>query len=635
MADWRTAPYRDVDIWTAAVDVETGAGGVMLVRSPHPLAEYPARLTDRLEHWARVAPERTFIARRVNGGDWRRVSYAEALSLVRSIAANLLARGLSPERPIAILSENDIEHQLLALAAMYAGIPSSPISPAYSLISSDFAKLKHILARLTPGLVFVGDGVQYARAIAAAIPPDVELVVTERAPPERRATAFADLASVGAKGALAALDAAHRAVGPDTIARFLFTSGSTGQPKGVINTQRMLCSNQVMIGHAFPYLKQEPPVIVDWLPWNHTFGGNHNVGIVLHNGGTLYIDDGRPVPGRMDETIRNLREIAPTIYFNVPKGYEMLAHQLRAEPKLRELFFSRLRMNFFAGASLAQHVWDALDELSVETIGQRIVMMSGLGATETGPSALFCTMENARGAGGAATRKQGPRSGSIGLPLPGVDLKLVPNGGKLEARVKGPAVTPGYWRDPGLTAAAYDDEGYYCFGDAVRFADPADPLKGFVFDGRIAEDFKLATGTWVSVGPLRARAIAAFAPFARDVVLTGLDRDDLGAIVIPDVDACRAACPHLPASTPLGELLSDSGLRARMTERLAELARSATGSATRIARAAFLAEPPSIDVGEITDKGSINQRAVLAHRQGLVADIYAAPPPFHVITLDR
>ena len=618
MPDTTAAPYRKVEIWPAEVVLERRGDGVLDVVSPHALPAYPDKLTERLEHWARTTPDAVFVARRHNGGDWRRLTYRDTLDAVRRIGTSLLARGLSPERPIAILSENDIEHLLLALAAMYVGIPYAPISPAYALVSSDFGKLRHIIGRLTPGLVFASDGQRYAKAIAAAVPADAEIVVTDRPPPGRPATAFADL--LGAT-ATATADAAHDKVGPDTIAKVLFTSGSTGNPKGVINTQRMLCSNQVMVCCAFPFLAHEPPVIVDWLPWNHTFGGNHNVGIVLYNGGTLHIDDGRPVPGLIEETIRNLREIAPTLYFNVPKGYEMLTHQLAREPTLRELFFSRLKMNFFAGASLAQHVWDALDELSVASTGERVVMMSGLGATETGPSAMFCTQGNVR-------------SGSIGLPLPGVRLKLVPNAGKLEARVKGPAITPGYWREPELTAKAFDDEGYYCFGDAVRFADPADPKLGFVFDGRIAEDFKLATGTWVSVGPLRARFIAAFAPFARDVVITGLDRDFLGAILIPDVDACRAAAPGLPATAPLTDVLASEMLQSQLRARLAALAVAATGSSNRIQRVAVLASPPAIDVGEITDKGSINQRAVLAHRVALVEDLHAARPPAHVIAID-
>ena len=465
--------------------------------------------------------------------------------------------------------------------------------------------------------MFASDGARHAEAIAATVPADTELVVSSRPPVGRLATDFAALTS-GLEDA--AVDAAHASVGPATIARILFTSGSTGTPKGVIITHRMLCSNQAMAVHALPFLRSEPPVIVDWLPWNHIFGVQ-NVTMMMYHGGTIYIDDGRPLPGRMDETIRNLREIAPTLYYNVPKGFEMLAHQLRREPALRQRFFSRLRLNFFAGASLAQHVWDGLDELAVATIGERIFMMTGLGATETGPSATFCTRERTG-------------SGSIGLPLPGVELKLVPSDGKLEARVKGPAITPGYWRAPELTAKAYDADGYYCFGDAVRFADPATPELGFVFDGRIAEDFKLSTGTWVSVGPLRQRFIAAFAPYARDVVLTGLDRDFVGAILIPDVDACRAAVPGLPASAALAEVFAVAGLRAGLRDRLRTLAATATGSSNRIRRLAVLADPPSIDAGEITDKGSINQRAVLAHRAALVEAMHADQPHADIVALD-
>lgn len=620
MSNPQSAPYRPINIWRAEVDVETRRDGTMLVRSPRDLGPYPDKLTERLVHWAAARPDATFIAQRVNGGDWRRVSYAQALAIVRRLGASLLARGLSSERPLVILSENDIEHQLLGLAAMYVGVPFAPISPAYSLVSSDLAKLRHIIGLLTPGLVFASNGERYARALTSVVPDDVEIAVTDRPPSGRKAISFADLAS-GAS--MVDVDAAHAAVTPDTIAKFLFTSGSTGRPKGVINTQRMLCSNaEIGAATVYGWLHETPPTLVDWLPWNHTFGGNANVGTVIYFGGTLYIDEGRPVPNLFDETVRNLREIAPTTYCNVPKGYEFLVHHLRREPDLRRTFFSNLRMNFFAGAGLAQHVWDALDELSVETIGERIVMMSGLGATETGPSALFCTMEILR-------------SGSIGLPVPGATLKLVPHEGKLEVRVAGPSITPGYWREPKLTAAAFDEEGYYRFNDAIRFADPAEPSKGFLFDGRITEDFKLGSGTWVSVGPLRQRFIAAFAPFARDVVIAGLNRDFLGAILVPDQDACRAFCPELPAKASLADIAASPTLTAELRRRLVAFAATSTGSSTRFQRLTVLAEPPSIDAGEITDKGSINQRAVLDHRQALVEDLYAAAPPGHVLTLDK
>ena len=615
----KSAPLRAVDVWSAEVEIDRRADGTMLVRYPHPLGAYPDKLTERLDQWARQTPDTIHMARRIdkgNGikGDWRRVSYGEMRGSVRRIAASLLVRGLSPERPIVLLSDNDIEHAQLQLAAMYAGVPYAPISPAYSLVSSDYGKLKHIIGLLTPGLVFASDGVRYAKAIEAAVPADVEVVVTDRPPPGRKVTAFADL--LGGVDSTA-VDLAHAKVGPDTIAKFLFTSGSTGLPKGVIQTQRMLCSNQqIGVETVYRWMQTEPPVLVDWLPWNHTFGGNNNFGIALYNGGSFYIDEGRPVPGLIEETIRNLREISPTMYYNVPKGFEALVHYMRREPELRRTFYKRLRMNFYAGASLAQHLWDALEELAVETTGERVVMMSGLGTTETGPTALFCTMETLR-------------SGSIGLPAPGVELKLVPRDGKLEVRAAGPSVTPGYWRAPELTAKAFDEEGFYCLGDAIKFADPAEPKKGFLFDGRLTEDFKLSSGTWVSVGPLKTRLIAAFAPLVRDAVLTGLDRDFVGAIVIPDVDACREFCGGLPA----GEALRSDKLRAAMAERLQAFAATSTGSSTRVERLVVLVDPPSIDVGEITDKGSINQRAVLEHRRGMVEDIHAAVPSGDVICL--
>lgn len=615
MTDWAAAPFRKVDIWPPRVEIERRGDGSMLLRSPDALGAYPRRITDRLEHWARAAPDRAFVAQRMrladgSRGDWLPIGYAEAFDVVRRIGAGLLARDLSPERPLLVLSDNSIEHLLLGLAAMYVGVPYAPASPAYSLVSRDFGKLRHIVGKLTPGLVFVDDGERFADAIAAAVPADVELAVVTRPPPGRPATVFRDLCSTAPGPRIAA---ANAAVGPETIAKVLFTSGSTGLPKGVINTQRMLCSN-VEINNAtiFRSLREYPPVIVDWLPWNHTFGGNANVGVVLHNGGTLYIDDGRPTPSLFEETVRNLREIAPTHYFNVPKGFELLVHRLRDEPRLRDRFFSRLELMFFAGASLAQHVWDGLDEMSVAATGERVMMMTGLGATETGPTALMCTSD-------------GARSGSIGLPCPDVVLKLVPNQGKLEARVASPSVTPGYWREPELTARAYDEEGFYCFNDAVRFADPLTPEKGLVFDGRISEDFKLATGTWVSVGPLKARFVAAFAPLAREVVVVGLDRDYLAAIMIPEVEACRSLT-GLPREAGLAEIAGHPALRAELGARLVALRAAATGSSTRFERLAVLAEPPSIDAGEITDKGSINQRAVLEHRAALVAALYSSRP---------
>ncbi|MGZ5241598.1 MAG: feruloyl-CoA synthase [Caldimonas sp.] len=578
--------------------------GSTLVVSREALQPYARRLTDRFLHWAEQAPERTLVAKRVKGGEWRRVSYAEALRGARSIAQALIDRGVSVERPVAILSDNDIEHLLLALGAMLAGVPYAPVSPAYSLLSQDYGKLRHILEQLTPGLVFAS-GPAYAKAIAAVVPAETPLVLGEGTIEGRASVPFADLL---ATEPTAAVDAAHAQVGPETIAKFLFTSGSTKLPKGVINTQRMLCANQQMIRQCFPGLVAEPPVLVDWLPWNHTFGGNHNIGITLYNGGTLYIDEGKPTPAQIGETLRNLREIAPTVYFNVPKGFEEIANALETDPVLRKTFFSRVKMLFFAGAGLSQPVWDKIDRLAGQECGERIRMLTGLGMTETAPFAICANAYEVK-------------SGHIGLPAPGLELKLVPMGDKQEVRYRGPNVTPGYWRAPEQTAEHFDEEGFYCSGDAARPMDPAHPERGFMFDGRIAEDFKLSTGTFVSVGPLRAKIVAAGDPVVQDVVIAGINRSELGVLIFPRLDACRSYA-GLGADAPIKQVLADPKLRA-FFQRLVDVMHSTgSGSSTRVARALVLAEPPSIDRGEITDKGSINQRAVLTHRDADVVRMY-------------
>ena len=612
------APTRKVRLGSPDVSITYRPDGSILLRPTGTLPRYPARLTERLEHWAAQAPGRVFLARRDGGGVWRRVTYAEAYATVCRLGQALLDRGLSADRPVAILSGNGIEHALLGLAAMHVGVPFAPISPSYSLLSRDYIKLLHIINLLTPGLVFSETFTGFAAAIAATVPADATLVLAGDLPAARPATAFSALAATAPTAAVAA---AAAAVGPDTVAKILFTSGSTGSPKGVINTQRMLCSNQEMLRTSLAFMADEPPVIVDWLPWNHTFGGNHNVGLVLWNGGTLYIDDGKPTPAGIAETVRNLREIAPTIYFNVPKGFEELVTYLRVEPALRQRFFSRVKLLFYAGAGLAQHVWDALEELAIGTVGERIVMLTGLGATETAPFAIVC-------------RPDMTGSGIVGLPVTGNDLKLVPNGGKLEARLRGPNITPGFWRQDDLTRAAFDDEGYYKLGDALKFIDPARPQLGLLFDGRISEDFKLATGTWVSVGPLRARLLEALAPYVRDVVIAGLDRDYIACLLIPDIAACRAVSTGLAGDAGSADVLAHPALRTVLGRTLTTLAGAATGSSTRVRRALLLHEPPSIDAGEITDKGSINQRAVLARRAGLVAALYAGPPPADAICIE-
>lgn len=606
-------PLRAVKLGVPDAHIETRADGAILVRARAPLGPYHEKLSRPLERWAREAPERVFLAER-NGHLWRCLSYAETLDTVKRIGAALLRRGLSVEQPIAILSGNSIDHALLGLAAAYVGIPYAPISPAYSLLSSDFGKLKAMMQLLTPRLVYASDGLLFARAIAACVPSDTELVVSRNPPSDRKTTMFANLMdtedSVG-------VEAAHATITPDTIVKFLFTSGSTGAPKAVINTQRMLCSNQAMIASGFRFVVDEPPVVVDWLPWSHTFGGNHNFYMVLTNGGSLYIDDGNPTPAGTPKTARNLSEVAPTIYFNVPKGYEALIPHLRASADLRRNFFSRLKVLFYAGAGLSQAIRDELTELAAATIGERIIFLSSLGSTETSPLALACTWDFAT-------------TGNIGLPCRGVELKLVPHDGKLEARLRGPNITPGYWRQPELTRRAFDEEGFYRIGDALRFADPNDPFKGLLFDGRIAEDFKLSTGTWVSVGPLRARFIDHCTPYVRDVVLTGLNRDFIGALVFPEVDACRRLA-GLPAEATPTQIVAATVVRLTFAELLRTFAAADAGSSMRIERLLLMSEPPSMDKGEATDKGSINQQAVLANRSELVEALYRHPPDAAVI----
>ena len=606
-----TAPkFRPLTFGVTRVTLRDGVPGVHYLCAEQPLQDYALRMTDRLQHWAETAPDRLFIARREKlagggTGDWITVSYAQAWRRARRIAQALINRGLSAERPVVILSENDLEHALLALGCLVAGVPFVPTSPAYSLVSQDYDKLRHVLKTVTPGLVFAADAARYGKAVLGAVGSEVEVVFATGQLDGRASTPFADLVATPES---AEVDAAMAATGPDTITKFLFTSGSTKLPKAVINTQRMWCANQQQMAQSMPVVTETPLVLVDWLPWNHTFGGNHNFGMVLYQGGTLYIDDGKPTAALMDETLRNLREIAPTVYFNVPTGFEAIANAMKTDEVLRRQLLSRVKMFFYAGASLAQPIWDGLYKAQEQEIGERIVMTTGLGMTESGPFAIFVTNPHVK-------------AGDLGVPTPGMELKLVDMDGKTEVRYRGPNITPGYWRAPEETAGHFDDEGFFCSGDAVRWIDETDVHQGLKFDGRIAEDFKLATGTFVSVGPLRAKIVAAGAPYIQDVVLTGINLKEVGAMVFP-TQAVRALS-GLDARAPMADVLASAPVIAHFQQALDALARSATGSAGRIARMCLLAEPPTLDRGEVTDKGSINQRAVLAHRAETVEALHA------------
>jgi feruloyl-CoA synthase len=618
MATAPTPRYRPLRFGVTEVTTRQGDNGVVYVRATQDLQPHPVRLTDRLAHWAQTTPDRTWMAQRVKNadgslGDWRHISYQEAWQSARRIAQALLDRNLSADRPVVMLSENDLEHALLSLGCLVAGVPQCTVSAAYSTVSKDYDKLRHAIDTLTPGLVFASSGERFAAAINATVGADVEVALIEGTLPGRSTTPFSALL---ATEATPAVDAAHAAITGDSIAKFMFTSGSTKAPKAVIITHGMWAANLQQMNQSMPVLAEEDLVLVDWLPWNHTFGGNHNFGIVIYNGGTLYLDEGKPTPAGMAETIRNLREIAPTVYFNVPTGFEVLAHTMKTDAQLRKNLLSRVKMFFFAAAALSQPIWDALFEVAEQEVGERIVMNTGLGMTEGCP---FCV----------AVNSPNVQAGDIGVPTPGLELKLVPVDGKVEVRYRGPNITQGYWRNPEATQEAFDEEGFYCSGDAVKWIDEADHNKGLKFDGRIAEDFKLSTGTFVSVGPMRAKIIAACAPYVQDAVITGINLKEVGALLIPTPHIRTLA--GLPSDASLQQVLESAPVQQHFQQVINQLAAQATGSATRVARMHLMAEPPSLDKGEITDKGSINQRAVLKHRADLVEAMHEGKLPFTLV----
>ncbi|RVU26419.1 feruloyl-CoA synthase [Sandaracinomonas limnophila] len=562
--------------------------------------EYPHRFTDRLMHFASVKPQQAFLSKK-NQEIWQSLTFSEAFSLVEKLSQVFIDFDFKRDEGLVILSENSIEHALVALAALHIGIPYSPISPPYSLVSNDFGKLRHCLSVMKPKVIFAQNGKTYSRAIQVAkeMFPNAIVVCAEESPE----ASFADLLETDVTEEVAEY---HERVNRETPAKILFTSGSTGLPKGVTNTHGMWCASLQQITQALPFMADTPPVFVDWLPWNHTFGGNQNFGLTVYNGGTLYLDEGRPTARDMEKTIQNLRAISPTAYFNVPKGFEMLVAALEKEPDLRESFFKNLQILFYAGASMAQPIWDALERLAIETIGSKIPIITGLGCTEAGPSAMFANW------GGAF-------SGLLGVPVAGLDIKLVPDGDKVEARYKGPNITVGYWKNGEATKASFDEEGYYCSGDAVKFLDPENTDKGMVFDGRIAEDFKLNTGTWVNVGILKAKVISKGSPIIQDVVLAGLDQAFVGAILFLNEEACRGL---INEEVSRKELFEHLVILQAVQEKIDEINTSSTGSSTYIKRFEIAIDAPSIDVGEITDKGSLNQRVILKHRAHLVAKMY-------------
>ncbi|MCK9917504.1 feruloyl-CoA synthase [Microbacteriaceae bacterium K1510] len=608
------AAYSSVALAAPAVDVEHGGNGEIVLTSSLPLSDTPRQINDYLRLWAAKAPERIFLAERRADGSWRKLSYGEAADAANRISSSLIARGHGPDNPVAALCDNCINMALLKLGAMQVGIPFLPVSPAYSLMSENFAKLKHVATLFTPSLIYVPAIAPFARALKAmGFAGDL----VSDAPDKDWADAitFDDLLT---QAPAANVENRYAEVGPDSVAKILLTSGSTGMPKGVINTQRMMCANGVAIDAVWPFLTEKPPVIVDWLPWNHTFGTNFNFNQILRHGGTMWIDAGKPVPGKLDITLRNMREIQPTLLYNVPRGFDAILPTLEADDAFARHVFEKLDIIFYAGSALPSHLWQRLDALSIRVRGERIPILSSLGSTETAPVSTLCHW-------------RASESGGVGLPVPGVSVKLVPEGQKLEIRVKGPNITPGYYRQPDLTEKAFDEEGFFKLGDAVRFVDPDRPESGLLFDGRVSENFKLSSGTWVHVGELRIGAISAAAPAIMDAVVTGHDRDEVGLLAFLNPVACRDIC----GADAQGEVAHHPALHAHIRAAFAAFNRDNTGSSRRIARVLLLTEPPSIDGNEITDKGYINQRGVLERRAALVARLHSDDAQPDVVVLDK
>ena len=578
------------DFWSPTFDITTRDDGTILMEQTKALPEHLPTLANYLDKWADAAPDLPWLARRDDQGGWRKITYGAARTAARQIGSTLLQMGLGPDRPLLILSGNSLEHGLLGAACFYVGIPFAPVSPAYSLVSKDHGKLRDIAALLKPGAVYAEDGDQFAQAIASISAPQMDVIALRGASTVR----FDDLL----QGDGSAATPARAQINPDTVVKYLFTSGSTGSPKAVINTNRMICANQAMVRDCYRFLEKRPPVILDWAPWNHTAAGNKVSYLVLTNGGTYYIDEGKPAPGAFSETLRNLREVACTWYFNVPVGWDLLIEELETDPVLADTFFSKLGMMFYAGAGMPQRTWDRLRAIGRKTTGREVLLSTSLGATETSPFALSCTDVQ-------------EFSGNVGVPAAGLTMKLVPNGGKLELRLKGPSITPGYYGDPEKTAEAFDEEGYYCMGDALRPADPADFTKGFFFDGRVAENFKLNTGTWVAVGAVRSALVDGMDGLIRDAVITGENEAELGALLL--------------LSNGAKQMDADK-LQAALLDKLRSTAQSATGSTTRVRRAAILHDDPSFDKGEVTEKGSLNQRAMRANNTTKIAQLYAGSP---------
>jgi feruloyl-CoA synthase len=610
--------FRKIEWLKRDIAVERRDDGVIVLKSRIPLKAYEKHIPASLAKWAKDAPDRTWLAQRAGTArQWRKVSYGEAKRTVDALTQGLLDLGLEPGTPVAILSGNSIEHALLTQAAMQARLPAAPVSPAYSLMSHDHLKLKYLFDLIKPKVVMVQDGPTFEKALKALDLDGVTVIHVARPCDGIKSIAFADLA---ATPVTADVEESIAEIAPDTVGKLLFTSGSTGMPKAVINTQAMMCANAAMMMQVRPRHPNGPvAAYLDWMPWNHTMGGNALFNPVLTEGGTLYIDDGRPMPGMIEETLRNLREISPTYYANVPAGYAALAAAMEKDDALCRSFFKNLGLMAYGGARLPDDLYDRMQQLAVRATGMRIVFYTGWGSTETAPTST-------------GTYWDTERVGLIGLPFPGVELKMVPCGSKYELRLRGVNVTPGYFGQPDLTKAAFDEEGFYCIGDAGVFVDPDDPVAGIIFAGRVVEDFKLTTGTFVHVGSLRTDAIAAATPVIQDALVTGQDRAFVGLLAWPNLHACQQLIGNVDGDYE--DVIKHPAVIACLKRGLEQHNKSTEGaSSLRIVRAMLMVEPASIDGNELTDKGYINQRAGLERRAALVERLYADHPGEDVIML--
>lgn len=617
-------PFRKVDFVETRVDVERRDDGSIVLENPHPMGDPAANVVEPLKKWAAEAPDRVWLAKRrapepgQEFGEWETITYAQAYDRVRRIAQALIDRGVGPGKPLMILSGNSLEHAMMTYGAMATGAAAVPVSPSYSLISSDYAKLRYVFELIEPQAIFVQDGVMFEKAMGALDVENLNLIHVENPGPAfHGSTSYDDVLKTEPTNAV---DAAYDALSYDTVAKYLFTSGSTGMPKAVITTHRMMCVNAVMGTKLIEEGPDDPPpTLVNWLPWNHVFGGNAVLNNLLTAGGTLYIDGGRPVAGQFAETVQNLREVAPTTYTNVPAAYVMLIEELERDDALATNFFSQLRSMGYGGAALSQDLAERMQAVAIRITGERILFTSGYGATETAPTIMNTHWET-------------ERMGLLGLPLPGVQIKLVPAGLKMEVRVKGDCITPGYYKNPEKTADAFDEEGFYKLGDAAKFVDENDPKQGIVFNGRVVEDFKLSSGTWVNAGRMRVQAVEAGGGLINDCLVAGLDEPYVGVLGFPNLPACRKAA-GLADDTPADDVVRAPGVLERIAEGLREHNSRNPGSSTQIRRALLLAEPPSLDAGELTDKGYINQSVSLTRRKDMVDKLFTDPPGNDVVVV--